>query len=79
MITFDNVTKENMKKNTIHITKNFIHLYRMLIVGSSGSKKTNSLFNLISQQTDINKNILYAKNLYEAKYQFSSNTPESAA
>ena len=51
----------------------------MLIVGSSGSKKTNSLFNLISQQTDINKNILYAKNLYEAKYQFSSNTPESAA
>ena len=31
------------------------HPYRILIIGGSGSGKTNSLFNLISQQPDIDK------------------------
>ena len=53
MINFDDVTKENMKEcnpNWPHIPD---HLYRILIIGQSGSRKTNSIFNLISQQPDI--------------------------
>ena len=33
-------------------------------------EKKNSLCNLISHQPDINKTYLYAKDPYEAKYQF---------
>ena len=40
------------------------------MIGGSGSGKTNSLFNLINQQPDIDKIYLYAKDPYEAKYQF---------
>ena len=45
----------------------------MLIVARSGSGKTNSLFNLIRHQPDVDKIYLYAKDLYEAKYQFLIN------
>ena len=44
------------------------HRYRILIIGGSGSGKTNSSFNLISHKLDIDKIYLYAKNQYEAKY-----------
>ena len=40
------------------------------MIGGSGSGKTNSLFNLINQQPDIDKIYLYAKDLHKAKYQF---------
>ena len=39
-------------------------------VGCSGSGKTNALLNLISNQPDIDKIYLYAKDPYEAKYQY---------
>ena len=39
--------------------------------------KKNSLFNLISQQPDIDIIYLYAKDQYEAKYQFLINKRES--
>ena len=52
------------------------HPYRILIIGGSGSGRTSSLFNLISHQLDINKNYLYAKDLYEAKYQLLINKKE---
>ena len=39
--------------------------------------KANSLFNLISQKSDIDKIYLYAKGTYEAKYQFLINKRES--
>ena len=45
------------------------HPYRILIIGGSGSKKTNALLNLKNNQPDIDKIYLYAKDLYEAKYQ----------
>ena len=48
----------------------FNHPYKILIIGASGSGKTNSLFNLINHQRDIDKIYLYAKDLNEAKYQF---------
>ena len=42
----------------------------LLIIRGSESEKTNSIFNLISQQSDIDTIYLYAKDPYEAKYHF---------
>ena len=42
------------------------HLYRILIAGGSGSRKTNALLNLINNKPDIDKIYLYAKDPYEA-------------
>ena len=39
------------------------HPYRILIIGGSGSGKTNLLLNLIENQPDIDKIYLYAKDL----------------
>ena len=78
MLNFDDVTKENIKENNRNWPKIPDHLYRILIIGASGSAKTNSLFNLINQQPDIDKIYLYAKDPYEAKYQFLINNQESA-
>ena len=36
-----------------------VYPYRILIIGSSGSTKTNVLLNLISHQPAINKKFLY--------------------
>ena len=51
--------------------KNYIpdHPYRILIIGGSGSGKTNILLHLINQQKDIDKIYLYAKDLSEQKYE----------
>ena len=46
------------------------HPYRTLIAEASISGKTNSLFNLINHQQDIDKVYLYARDLHEAKHQF---------
>ena len=43
---------------------------KILIIVGSGSGKTNALLNLISQQDDIGKIYLYAKDSSEPKYQF---------
>ena len=40
-------------------------------------KRTNSSFNVIIQQPDIDKIYLYAEDLYEAKYQLLINKRES--
>ena len=47
------------------------------MIGGSGSGKTNTLLNLIDNQPDIDKIYLYAKDLYEPKYQFLINKRES--
>ena len=52
------------------------HPYRILIFGGSGSGKTNALLNLINNQPDIDKIYLYAKDLYETKYQYLINKRE---
>ena len=49
------------------------HPYRILIIGGSGSGKTNTLLNLINNQPDIDDIYLYVKDLYEDKYQFLIN------
>ena len=69
-----------MKKKSQHnINWPYIpdHPHRMLIIGGSGSGKTNTLFNLIDNQPDIDTMHLYAKDLYEPKYQFLINKRES--
>ena len=53
------------------------HPYRILIIGGSGSAKSNALLNLINHEPDIDKIYLYAKDPYEAKYQFLINKRES--
>ena len=61
---FDEVTKENKKTQIGQIPD---HSFRILIIGGSGSGKTNSLFTLISLQQDTDKIYLYAKDPYEGK------------
>ena len=78
MISCDDATKENLKEHNPNWPQTADHSYRILIMGGSGSGKTNLLFNLISQQPDIYKICVDAKDLYEAKYQFSINKKESA-
>ena len=53
------------------------HPYRIIIIGGSRSAKTNVLLNLINNQPDIDKIYLYAKDPYEAKYQFLIKKKES--
>ena len=70
MINLDSITNEN---NKVHNEKwPFIpdHPYRILVIGGSGSEKTNVLLNLVKEQDDIVKIYLYAKNLSKPKYEF---------
>ena len=69
MSNFDDYANENKTKHNLNWPYIPGLLYRLLI-GSSGSGKTNALLNLINNQPDIDKIYLYAKDLYEAKYQF---------
>ena len=55
MINFDDVIKEETKEHNLYWLEISNHPYRILIAGSSGSGKTNSLFNLINHQPDIDK------------------------
>ena len=50
------------------------HPYRILIIGGSGSGKTNALLSLIKhQQPDTEKIYLYIKDSFESKYQLLIN------
>ena len=76
MINFDDYVNENKtehNKNWPYIPD---HPYRILIIGGSGSGKTNVLLNLIENQPDIDKIYLYPKDPYEAKYQHLINQRE---
>ena len=70
MINLDSITNENNKKHNEKWPFIPDHRYRILIIGSSGSGKTNVLLNLIKQQDDIDKMYLYAKDLNKPKYEF---------
>ena len=52
--------------------------FRMLIIGPSGSGKTNTLLHLINDLHPIDKIYLYAKDLYEPKYEYLINKREQA-
>ena len=77
MINFDNYINEiktEHNKNWPYISD---HPYRILIIGGSGSGKTNLLLSLIENQPDIDKIYLQAKDPYESKYQYLVNKRES--
>ena len=76
MVNFDNDTNENKIEHNPNWPYIPDHPYRILIVGGSGSGKTNALLNLINNQLDIDKILLYAKDPYEAKYQYLINKRE---
>ena len=76
MINFDNYVNESKiehNKNCPYISD---HPYTILIIGGSGSVKTNVSLNFIENQPDIDKIYLYAKDPYEAKYKYLINKRE---
>ena len=77
MINFDDVTKENIKQYNPSWPQILDHPHIILIIGGSESGKTYSLFNLISQQPDIDKIYWYAEDPYVAKHQILINKWES--
>ena len=76
MVNFDNYTNENKTEHNSKLPYIPDHPYRTLIVGGSGSGKTNALLNLINDQPGIDKIYLYAKDLYGGKYQYLINKCE---
>ena len=63
MINLDSIINENNEKHNEkwpHIPN---HQYRILIIGGSGSGKTNTLLKLINKQKDIDKTYSYPKDL----------------
>ena len=71
MINLDSIVNNNIEKHNDHP-------YRILIIGGSGSRKTNTLLNLINEQRDIDKIYLYAKYLSESKYEYLIKNRENA-
>ena len=55
MINFNDYTNENKTEHNSKWPYTPDHPYRILIVGGSGSEKTNALLNLIDNQQDIDK------------------------
>ena len=55
MVNFDYYTPENKTEHNSNWT------FKILIIGGSRSGKTNTLLNLINNQSDIEKIYLYAK------------------
>ena len=78
MINLDSISNENNKEHNEKWPYIPDHPYRILIIGGSGSRKTNALLNLISQQDDIDKIYLDAKDLSETKYGFLIKKREDA-
>ena len=76
MINFDDYVNENKTEHNKNWSYIPDHPYRGLIIGGSGSGKTNVLLNLIEKQPGIDKIYLYAKDPYERKYQYLINKRE---
>ena len=68
MINFDNYTNEDKIKHNKNWPYNPNHPYSILIIGGSGSGKTNSLLNLLENQPDIDKIYSHAKDPYESNF-----------
>ena len=71
MINLASITNENNREHNKKCPYIPGHLYRILIIGGSGSRKTNALLNLT-------KHYLHAKDLSETKYEFLIKKHEDA-
>ena len=78
MFSLDDITNENNKGHNKKWPYIPDHPYRILIIGGSGSGKTNVLLNLINQQDHIEKNYLYEKDSSKPKYEFLIKKREDA-
>ena len=78
MINLDNIVNDKNKKYNENWSYILDHPYRILVIGGSGSGKTNTLLNLINEQRDIDKIYLNAKDLNESKYEHLINNRENA-
>ena len=70
MINLDSNTNENNRKHSEKWPYILDHPYKVIIIGGSGSGKTNALINFINKQNDIDKIYLYARDLIEPKYEY---------
>ena len=70
MINLDNIVNKSNEKHNEKWPYIPDHPYRFLIIGGSGSGKTNTLLHLINEQKDIDKIYLYAKDLSESMYKY---------
>ena len=73
IINLDDITNENNKDHNLKWPYVPDHSYRMLTIGNYGSRKTNTLLNLIKKQdidSFIYKIYSYAGDVNEPKYQF---------
>ena len=70
MINLDSITNENNKEHNEKWPYIPDHPYRIIIIGGSGSGKTNALLNLINEQNYIDKTYLDARDLREPKYEY---------
>ena len=73
MINFNYYTSEDEIEHNLKWSYIPDHPYRILIIGGSRTGKWTALLNLINNQPDIDKICLYAKDPYEAKYQYLIN------
>ena len=78
MFNLDDITNENNKGHNKKLPYIPDHPYRILLIGGSGSGKTNVLLNLINQQDHIEKNYLYEKDSSKPKYEFLIKKREDA-
>ena len=79
MISSDDYTNENKTQHNSNWPYIPDHPQRILIIGGSGSGKTNALLNLIENQPDIDKIYLYAKDPDEARHQYLISIREKQA
>ena len=70
MINLDSITNENNKRHNEKWPYIPDHPYRIIVIGGSGSRKTNALINLINEKNDIDKIYLYTRDLSESKYEY---------
>ena len=74
MLNLGDIVSNKKKSSSEHNDWSF----RMLIIGPSGSDKTNTLLHLINNFHPIDKIYLYAKDTDEKKYQYLINKREQA-
>ena len=70
MFNLDDITNKNNKEHNEKWPYIPDHSYRILIIGGSGSGKTNALLNLIKEQDHIDHIYLYTRDLCKAKHGF---------
>ena len=76
MFNFGFFTKEDIKEHNPNWAEIPDHPHGILIIGGSGSGKTNAFLYLINHKKDIEKTYLYDKYPSEAKYQLVINRIE---